>query len=47
MADPVINNLSSGNVSQIPYRLSQGIFLEEHVNSEQDEPVSFNKDTIL
>ncbi|KAF5555115.1 ankyrin repeat-containing protein [Fusarium mexicanum] len=46
MTDPVINNYSPGNVSQIPYRPSQGVSLEEHADPEQDEPVLVDKDTV-
>ncbi|SCO84443.1 uncharacterized protein FRV6_08570 [Fusarium oxysporum] len=46
MTNRVINNSSPGNVSQIPYRPSEGVSLEEHADPEQDEPVSVNKDTI-
>ncbi|KAJ4002731.1 hypothetical protein NW766_012661 [Fusarium irregulare] len=47
MADPVINDSLPGNVSQIPYRPSQGVSLEEPVDTEQDEAQLVIKDFIL
>ena len=46
IADPVINDSLPGNVSQIPYRPSQGVALEEPVDPEQDEAQLVIKDTI-